>query len=259
MLAAEHGLLDVLRALWGKGANVNANEADVTALHMAIARKQRTVALYLINEAPGLDMDAPISGGNTPLMLATAHRLVDVLRALVAKDANVNAKNEQGFSALHLAISEKQRAAALYLINEAPGVDIDAPESSGTTPLMLAAAHGLVGVLRALVAKGANVNAKNKRGFSALHKAIVRNQRAAALYLINEAPGVDIEALDGRKRTVIILVASVGDVAVMKALVDKDADVNTKNDLGRHAAACGHPKGAGGGGALFGRRGGGGV
>ena len=155
-------------------------------LHLAIDNGREQGALFLINEAPGVDIEAPAPRGNTPLMLAAAHGRVNVLRALVAKGANANAKNKQGYGALLAAISHKQPAAALYLINEAPGVDIDEPIAMGGTPLMLAAKHGMVGVLRALAAKGANLNAKSKAGSTALEMAIRQGQEEAALYLVEE-------------------------------------------------------------------------
>ena len=170
--------------------------------------------------------------------------MVGALRALVVEGANVNAKEENDYSALAAAIIKEQRAAALYLINEAPGVDIEAPTWRGDTPLIRAAGRGAVNVLRALVAKGANVNAKtDENDFSALHVAVLQEQRAAALFLVNEAPGVDIDSLDAYKQTPLTLAAVYGDVTVMKALVTKGANVNAKNVVGSMALSTAISKG----------------
>ena len=143
-----------------------------------------------------------------------------------------NEARTDGWRPLSIALYAGREQEAFFLINEAPSVDIEAPILRGDTPLMLAAELGRVNVLRALVAKGANVNVKNEDGYSALEVAIRHGQRAAAVCLINEAPGVDIDARDGHNRTALVLAAAIGDVAVMKALVAKGADVNTREALG---------------------------
>ena len=68
-------------------------------------------------------------------------------------------------------------------------MDIDAPTLRGSTPLVVAAAHGMVDVLRALVAKGANVHAKTEAGLTALHAAAHKGQMATVRWLI--AHGAD--------------------------------------------------------------------
>ena len=172
-------------------------------------------------------------GGGTVVHLAAKYGPLELLKSLIMdRGVDPNEVGTDGWRPLHFAIYAGWEQEALSLINEAPGVDVDAPMSSGHTPLMLAARHGTVDVLRALVGKGADVNTKNANGYCALREAISCKKRAAALYLINEAPGVDINAFDGRGKAAMLPAASVGNVAVMKALVDKGADVNTKNDLG---------------------------
>ena len=179
----------------------------------------------------------------TIVHIATIFGPLELLKSLIlVRGFDPNEARTDVWRPLPITINNGREQEAMFLINEAPGVDIDAPKSRGFTPLMVAAEHGTVDVLRALWGKGADVNAKDEKGFSALHKAIVRNQRAATLYLINEAPGVDIEALDGRKRTALTLVAFFGDIAMMQALVGKGADLNAKNEEGAtplHAAIQG--------------------
>ena len=142
-------------------------------------------ALFLI-EAPGVDIDAPVTSGTTPLMLAAGHGKVDVVRALVAKGAILNAKNVFGVSALHMAIAQTRRAVALFHINEAPGVDIGTLDGQRQAALSLAAGVGDMAVIKALVAKGADVNEKNEAGVAPLHAAIYQAQEEAALYLVEE-------------------------------------------------------------------------
>ena len=123
----------------------------------------------------------------TPLMIAAGKGLVEAIQALVGKGADVNLVAGSGFTALFAAIDKRMRGTALYLIKEAPRVDVNVCGSYGKTLLMQASAEGMVDAMKALVAKGADVNAGNKFRATALQAAIAKKQEAAALFLMEEA------------------------------------------------------------------------
>jgi ankyrin repeat protein len=60
---------------------------------------------------------------------------------------------------------------------------VDASNNDGETALMKAAAEGLVNNVRALILAGANVNARDKKGKSALMYATDANEAAVARLL----------------------------------------------------------------------------
>lgn len=76
--------------------------------------------------------------------------------------------------------------AAMMLINEAPGCDLSARGERGPTPLMLATTRSL-GVLKALVGKGVEVDAVDDRGWTAIVYAMCAKEEERALYLLKEA------------------------------------------------------------------------
>jgi ankyrin repeat protein len=53
-----------------------------------------------------------------------------------------------------------------------------------TTPLMFAASCGMIGVMKALVRKGAQLHTRDTRGRTALLNAMVHQQEEAALWLV---------------------------------------------------------------------------
>ena len=127
-------------------------------------------------------------GKGTVVHIAALHGPLALLKLLIIeRGVDPNEADTDGWRPLPLAIDGGREGGVSFLINEAPGVDIDAPIAMGGTPLMLAAKHGMVGVLRALVAKCANVNAKSKAGSTALEIAIRHGQEKAALYLVEKA------------------------------------------------------------------------
>jgi len=57
-------------------------------------------------------------------------------------------------------------------LTSAPGVDVNAPDQTGSTPLLEAARYGHEDICRILIAAGANLRSKDKDGKTALQLAI---------------------------------------------------------------------------------------
>jgi ankyrin repeat protein len=105
-----------------------------------------------------------------------------------------------------------------------PSLAAAAADSGGSTPLHHAAAIGTPAMIKALLAAGAPVNAKNRRGASPLHWAI--HDETKVRLLIDA--GADINARQADGRTIVYQAASIGNGnAVLKLLLDKGADANT--------------------------------
>jgi ankyrin repeat protein len=98
----------------------------------------------------------------------------NIVRLLVKRNSNVSGCSSAEVSGLCTAESEGFDSIVRYLVLEA-GVDPNADDAFGGTPLMAAAAGGKVSVMEFLVEKGANVNAEGGFYGSALHSAISGN------------------------------------------------------------------------------------
>jgi ankyrin repeat protein len=96
------------------------------------------------------------------LWYAADHGHKEVAELLIAKGADVNARDDVGRTPLHIAAIYGYKEIAELLI--AKGADVNAKIEGGGTPLHIAAHLGHKEVAELLIAKGADVNAKIEGG-----------------------------------------------------------------------------------------------
>lgn len=109
--------------------------------------------------------------GRTPLMMAAGLGHGDVVSALLAAGADVNAADERGFTPLFCAChngDEDRGYPDVVQTLLAAGADKEARLGYGVRPLMYAAGHGEAAVVQALLAAGADPLARNEGGRTAL-------------------------------------------------------------------------------------------
>ena len=85
----------------------------------------------------------------TPLMIAAEEGNTNVLEVLIENKANVQLKEQEGLTAVHMAAWNGQARAARMLL--ANGSIVDDTCGQGRTPLMIAAEKGKTNVLEVLI------------------------------------------------------------------------------------------------------------
>lgn len=91
-----------------------------------------------------------------------------------------------------------------------------------------AASSGDIAQVKSLIAGGAEVNRKGKRGFTALHWAVKANRKDAAKLLISA--GVNVNARTGSQGWTPLHIAVMnGNKEMTKWLLNKEADINAQN------------------------------
>lgn len=133
--------------------------------------------------AAGEDVNATPEGASPPLIKAIMIGLVDMVQPLLDAGANPNITDSYGTTAL-LAASNAPDTGTIPLLNAA-GADVNAANARGETALHFAAA-GIITpqYLPLLLNAGADVNAVDAEGNTALHMLAKISTMTGAPYLI---------------------------------------------------------------------------
>ncbi len=122
-------------------------------------------AFAALMAARQVNVEARNAQDESPLMMAALKGNVDAVKALLARDADVN---KTGWAPLHYAASagSPQHAQIISLLLERYAY-IDAASPNGTTPLMMAAHYGSTEAVQLLLEEGADPTLKNRLGLTA--------------------------------------------------------------------------------------------
>ncbi|MDO5609650.1 MAG: ankyrin repeat domain-containing protein [Pseudomonadota bacterium] len=129
----------------------------------------------LLRQNPDL-VNATDKYGFTPLHGGAGEHHFDMARLLIKHDADVNAKNDQGITPLHLAAHPE-----IVDILLANGANLEARSAIGRTPLHVATEHPESNdVMASLLRHGADVNAIDTYGLTPLDFAYEREDQDKA-------------------------------------------------------------------------------
>jgi ankyrin repeat protein len=199
---------DLAKRLLEAGANPNVkNQLGSTPLAEAAFNANTEIVKALLDA--GADPNVAGPDGQTPLMLVARTANLDAAKLLLDKGANPNAKEAQrGQTALMWAAANSQGAIVRELL--ARGAEVDAKSDldmmtplvsgepraqprppGGLTAMLFSTREGCMECVKALVEKGANVNLPDPEGITPLISAIFNAHFDVAKYLIENGANVD--------------------------------------------------------------------
>ena len=177
-LAAEVGNAEILKLLLDAGANADSPNPEGQTALMAVARTGNVAAAQLL-----IDHRATIDakekwGGQTALMWASARRHPEMMKLLIAKGADVNARSINRDYQRHVTAEGRPK-------------NLD---TGGLTPLLYAARENCLACVKVLLDKSADINLPDPDGVSPLQVAIMNANWDLAKQLI--VAGADVNQWD---------------------------------------------------------------
>lgn len=149
---------------WGADANEAGPDGDYP-IHVAARRGNRAIVQMLLDK--NADIDRPNSTGQTPLYTAVMHGRVQTAELLIKRQAQFSPDE----LLLELARNGVDYKDIIRFLLKS-GADIDSRDSEGNTPLHIAIIGGHRVLARQLITRSADVNIKNSAGKTPLQLAI---------------------------------------------------------------------------------------
>ncbi|MGQ0674777.1 MAG: ankyrin repeat domain-containing protein [Rhodospirillales bacterium] len=198
------------------------------ALLLAAQAGRADLAAYALDR--GARVDAADPAGNTALILAAGNpRGGDVVAELLVRGADPKRAAQDGFTAL-MAAAEKGNGPAVQLLLDAPGDGralVRAQARDGRTSLHLASVNGWIGIADLLIASGAELEARDAGGGSALYRAAEADVPGLVALLL--ARGANPDALNpGDGNTAVMMASNRGAIEAVRMLIAAGADVNRR-------------------------------
>ncbi|NP_001020663.1 CARD- and ANK-domain containing inflammasome adapter protein [Danio rerio] len=244
--AAEYGKEAIVYFLLRQGAKLDLKDKEGrTALHRAAQRGHTAVAVALAKA--GADIHATDQTSKTPLHLAAQNGHEGCVKALVHEEKK-SLKNQT--TVLHMAAIEDNATLAEVLLRN--GALVDAQDGQRKTALHHAVRHGNEKTAAVLLKAGAQVDSRivdaafqlNRKSLlslflqhvhesmsqteinAALFKAVQRNLDAVVAALIEH--GADVNSCNELGYTPVLLAAELGNGEAFKVLVSKKAKLDER-------------------------------
>jgi ankyrin repeat protein len=179
---------EVSKLLEEDRALIDAKKSGVSALLTAVYHRHPEIARLFIKRGAKLDIFEASAVGDAAR-----------LRQLLADDpSRVNAFAADGFTPLGLASFFGHPEAVRLLLERNADPNLASANAQRVAPLHSAVAGGKVEIVRELLARGADVNARQDLGFTALHGAAVEGGEETIRLLLDHGADPDAKNAAGK-------------------------------------------------------------
>uniref|UniRef100_A0A8C5Q2Q2 Ankyrin repeat and sterile alpha motif domain containing 6 n=1 Tax=Leptobrachium leishanense TaxID=445787 RepID=A0A8C5Q2Q2_9ANUR len=235
----------------------NEDMPDITALMTAVQHAHEAVVRLLLDW--GADVNYRLKTGWNPLMLTALHGRVSVAQQLIDRGADPDQVNILEKTAFEIAFHFKHKDLKDYLdpittirpktdeekrrpdvfhalkmgnvqlvkeIIEDDANQVNAMNSDGASPLMIAAVTGKLELVQLLVDKRADINKQdNVHAWTALMQATYHGNKEIVLYLLNQGADVNLRAKNGYTAFDLVTLLNDPDTELVRLLASVCLDV----------------------------------
>jgi ankyrin repeat protein len=227
VVACKGNHLSTVKLLLESGADKNyINPERMPMLQMAIHEDYLELAEYLIQA--NIDLESTFKSNYTPLYVAVWMNRTRIVNILLEKRANTQCYGGDRISALHQCAYHGQRELLKHFLE---GADVNTKDDQHLTPLHLAVQEGHLPVVNQLLIANAEVNAPDMGGSTPLYFAALNGHLEVVERLLRAR--ADLEACAGQDSwPPLFIAASKGHLIVAKRLIDEGANVRYRSKTG---------------------------
>lgn len=185
--------------------------------------------------AQGASANTSDPDGDTPIICAANSLHLGIIELLLANNANVNAINSRGYSALYIASTRGNEAIPIIELLLKSGANCShfiphGCEGAGATPLYAAAFYGNNSGIKCFLSNGASVLANLEDGSTMMHAAAVGGDQEIIKLFLDASVAIDTPNNDGR--TPLHMASIVGNVITAAALLNHGAFIDRLDGSG---------------------------
>lgn len=237
------GDVEMVHVLLDAGADVNGapddllkpiHEAAKAYRHMLdtsfpTASEAEYLEIIEVLLAAGADINARDFNNSTPLLIAAGNDVPAIVELLIERGADIEAQNVIGWRPLHNATAELEVSGTVAPLLAA-GAEVNVRTIYGETPLHFAASGKSYDEVAMLITAGADVNAADENGATAMMRATLYERDRDNLILLLDV-GADVNAINAEGATGLHIAAAENPENV-SLLLEAGADGTIKNNDG---------------------------
>jgi len=190
-----------------------------TPLTEAARRGNMGMVRLLVQQ--GADVNKQSEGRWTALMWSAFEGNLPITRLLISRNARLNARDYNQDTALHLAATNGQNPNTVKFLLTQRGVEVNAVNEVGRTPLMGACENGWWQVAWALIRSGADINMTDREGVSALMLAVSSRNMDLVRMLVEQGDYWTLNMRDSQGRAAVDYAANGKMFKIVKYLQDR--------------------------------------
>ncbi|KAM4608028.1 histone-lysine N-methyltransferase EHMT1-like isoform 1-T1 [Polymixia lowei] len=235
-ISAKEGELQKVIHLLVDGKDPNfmmESQNKCTPLHVAASEGHQEICHMLVQAGANLDMFDEEQ--RTPLMAACENNHLDTVKYLIRAGAAISHKDIKGSTCLHLAAKLGYYDILHHLVSKASKY-INCQDDGGWTPVTWAIEYKHKELVHLLLARGADVNIRDKEENVCLHWAALSGSDDVAQALLEAR--CDLHAVNIHGDSPLHVAARENQLECLMLLLSRGADVNLRNREGETALDC---------------------
>lgn len=189
-------------------------------LHNAIVQCD-VVSLAVLIKIKKIDVNTVFEDGNTPLTIAVALGLKEIVNRLLQYGANSNQSNNKGYTPLFFAVINNNKEIVKLLLEKKANANY--VDNDAQSPLLIASCKGFDEVVSLLIQAKANVKHVNHDGKTALHCAAACGHKKIMRLLLESGADSDYS---GDDITPLSIAAITGQYGSVKFLLKHGAKIS---------------------------------
>eukprot|EP01155_Anaeramoeba_flamelloides_P001365 Anaeramoba_flamelloidesa1054987_82.p1 GENE.a1054987_82~~a1054987_82.p1 ORF type:complete len:488 (+),score=107.80 a1054987_82:200-1465(+) len=227
--AITNGDIDLIQFLIENKVDLNSSGTNnISPIHLALEMKNIQIAKLLISL--NVDFEIQNKTKDTVLLRIVRDEIDSLLPALLKREVDLDYKDQDGKTALHLAFDKNKKEYALMLI--LAGANLELKDKSEDTVLLSLIKLGYVDLIPLMfeVNQEINLEEKTQEGDTAIHLAYTLDSQENVKFLIQK--GANIEEVNSEGDTLLVRAVNRQDADMVLFLLQSKAKINTQTKNG---------------------------